>query len=375
MRSLSDIRIVAWVAVFVSLLSGPAFGLTNITVTSSPYSAKPDDGTNDAPAFTSALNAIAAAGGGTLSVPCGNYDFTSKVTVDLHAANVTILGDGAGITTIRCASNNTDGVFLFNNTSSGSQLTLKDFTIEAHQLGGTGVAVYNPTLSTNAICSLRMDDVVIAPAVDQVQYFTIQVDATNLTAPVFYNVMAYAATRDVGVAMTGFRVINADSPTFEQTYSKHIATGYLVSGVRGKADFYRSYTSDVLLGYDLTAAVTNATLSMRHFHSGAYEQGLDITGFGQVEILEHMCFGPGTLPAGVSQFHDQVFTDCSNVYIKGTIYHAMFDYPRTMISLRGTTHDVYIESCLFNAHGTVLEQDPDVRGVVMIGCHDNSQNR
>lgn len=357
------------ISVFL-LASASAFAL-NLKVTDSPYRAVADDGRNDSAAFASALNAIVAAGGGTLSVPCGNYDFTNKVVVDLRAASVTIAGDGASISIIRCATNNTGGVFLFTNSNNGNQLTLKDFTIEAYQLGGTAIADFNPSLSTNAICSLRMDDVTILPATDQVNYFTVQVDASNLKSPVFYNVLAYAAIRE-NYNMEGFRIATADSPTFDQTYAKHIAIGYHVAGMRGAANFIRSYTSDVGLGYSLAAATTNATLSMRHFHSGAYEQGLAISGFGQVEILEHMCYAPGTPPTG--SFLDQVFTDCANVSIKGTIYHPQFDYPRTLISLKGNTHDVSIENCLFNAHGTVLAQDPGVRGVIMVGCHDNTGN-
>ncbi|MEI6195685.1 MAG: hypothetical protein WCS42_15300 [Verrucomicrobiota bacterium] len=368
-------RIVRWwaggaAACFLSI--GSAFAL-DITVTSSPYNAVAEDGRDDSTAFRNALNAIVAAGGGTLSVPCGNYDFTNKVTVDLHAAAVTIAGDGANVSVIRCATNNTSGVFLFTNSNNENQLTMKDFTIEADQLGGTAIADYNPSLSTNAICSLRMDDVNILPATDQVQYFTTTVDASNLKSPVFYNVIA-AASIQVGYNMEGYHIANVDSPTFEQTYAKHHAIGYHLTGMRGAANFYRSYTSDVGLGYSLAATTTNATLSMRHFHSGAYQQGLDISGFGQVEILEHMCYGPGNGNTLAGQFLDQVFTDCANVNIKGTIYNPPADIPRTMISLRGNTHDVYIENCVFRTRGTVLAQDPSVHGVIMVGCEDDTKD-
>jgi len=369
MRHRAGMRAMARIAILILLAAGSAFAL-NVTVTNSPYSAVPDDGLDDSAAFASALNDIVADGGGTLAVPCGNYDFTNKVTVDLHAAAVTIAGDGAAVSVLNCTSNNTDGVFLFNNTDSCNQLTLKDFTIEAEQLGGTAIAVFNPSLSTAAICSLSMQNVTIMPAVDQVNYFTCHVDAANLKSPVFYNVVAAAAIR-IGYTMTAYRIATVDSPVFEQTYVKHADVGYRLTGIQGAANFYRAYCSDTRFGYDLAATpAQTATLRMRHFHSGAYDQGINVSDFDQVEILEHMSYA-GDVTSTI--FLDQVFTDCANVNIKGTIFHAMVRIPRTMISLKGTTHDVFIEDNIFNGRGTAVGQDSTVRGVLMVGCHDNSQ--
>jgi len=356
------------VTLLALLLASSAFGL-DITVTNAPYNAKPEDGLNDSAAFTSALDAIADAGGGTLSVPCGNYDFTNKVTVDLHAANVTILGDGASISIINCASNNTDGVFFFNNTGDGSQLALKDFTINTYGSGGTGIKIINSSFSANAICSLLMDDVNIMPDVEGEDYFDCQVDASNLKAPVFFNCILTANIRSNGYDHTGIRITSVDSPSFDNTYVKHTAHGYLLTGMTGAANFLRSYTSDVDIGYELSAVPDASTsVSMRHFHSGGYVKGIDLDSFDQVEVLEHMSF-QGNENAVV----DQTFTDCANVKIEGCIYHPGFDVPRTAIYLKGGTHDVYVANCLFNIKGIPLAQDSTVKGVTMIGCHDHTQ--
>ena len=61
MRRYEGMRVATRIVTLVWLITGSAFGLTNITVTSSPYNAKSDDGLNDSAAFTSALNAIADA--------------------------------------------------------------------------------------------------------------------------------------------------------------------------------------------------------------------------------------------------------------------------------------------------------------------------
>ena len=355
------------------LLAAGSASALNITVTNAPYSAKPDDGTNDAPAFISALNDIADAGGGTLTVPCGNYDFTNKVTVDLHAATVIIAGDGADVTTFRCTSNNTDGIFLFNNTSGENQLTLKDFAIEANQFGGTAIGVFNPSLSTNAICSLRMDNVNMNSAAGTECYFIRQVDAANLKSPVFFNVLPSAGWYVDGLYLECFHIENVDSPTFDQTYTRHTSAGYKLTGMRGAANFVRSYASGTEYPFTLHAVPgAGATLSMRQFHSSGAELNIDASNFDRIDILQHLCYAGGTKGLPI---YDYVFTDCANVTVRGTIFHVTVPVPRTMIWLKGTTHDVHIANCIFRSDGAmVLQQDPDVRGVSMVGCFDKTAN-
>jgi|GEM_PF-2361664 len=370
MRRCTGMGVLARVATLVLLAGGSVFAL-DITVTNATYGATPDDGTNDAPAFISALNAIADAGGGTLTVPCGNYDLTNKVTVDLHAATVVIAGDGADVTTFRCTSNNTDGVFLFNNNSGENQLTLKDFTIEANQFGGTAVGVFNPSLSTNPICSLRMDNVVINPATGTKCYFIRQVDAANLKSPVFFNVLPSAGLDLPSLYMEGFHIENVDSPTFDQTYTRHISAGYTLTGMRGAANFIRAYASGTAYPFTLQAVPgAGATLSMRHFHSSGATVNINAFNFDRIDILQHLCYADGR--KGVPNF-DYIFTDCANVTVRGTIFHVTVSVPHTMISLKGTTHNVHIANCIFRSAGaTVLQQDPEVRGVSMVGSFDVS---
>jgi len=372
MRRCTGMGVLARFATLVWLAGGSVFAL-DITVTNATYGATPDDGTNDAPAFASALNDIADAGGGTLTVPCGNYDFTNKVTVDLHAATVIIAGDGADVTTFRCTSNNTDGVFLFNNTSGENQLTLKDFAIEANQFGGTAIGVFNPSLSTNPICSLRMDNVNMNSAVGTECYFIRQVDAANLKSPVFFNVLPSAGWYVTGLYMEGFHIENVDSPTFDQTYTRHTSAGYTLTGMRGAANFVRSYASGTEYPFILHAVPgAGATLSMRQFHSSGAERNIDASNFDRIDILQHLCYAGGTKGLPI---YDYIFTDCANVTVRGTIFHVTVSVPRTIISLKGTTHDVHIADCIFRATGaTILQQDPDVRGVSMVGCFDKTAN-
>ena len=53
MKPHSSMRIAVQAMMMVFLVAGSAFGLTNITVTSSPYNAVPEDGLNDSAAFGS----------------------------------------------------------------------------------------------------------------------------------------------------------------------------------------------------------------------------------------------------------------------------------------------------------------------------------
>ena len=176
---------IARIAILILLAAGSAFALLDVAVTNSPYSAVPDDGLNDSVAFSNALKAIVAADGGTLTVPCGNYHFTNQITVNLAATTVTMRGDGTGVSIIHSA--NTNGLFLFNNTSSSNQLTITGITFTADQPGaGTAVQVSNPSLTTAPVTNLLMD-VFNFMSLNTNCYFVHHIVATNLQQPQFIN--------------------------------------------------------------------------------------------------------------------------------------------------------------------------------------------
>jgi len=79
---------------FVPSLSRNAFGATSIELNLRDFAAAGDGVTNDGPAFQAALDALAAAGGGTLFIPEGKYAITTPVSKNFTglASAITIKG-------------------------------------------------------------------------------------------------------------------------------------------------------------------------------------------------------------------------------------------------------------------------------------------
>lgn len=108
---------------------GPSFSLTDAA-----FGGIPGDGMGDSGAFAIAVDSLAAAGGGTLRVPPG--DFTADSQYVLDADNVTLVfEEGAKLT----ATTSLSGVLLV----SGDNCTLRGVTIDGDDAANEGVRVSN----------------------------------------------------------------------------------------------------------------------------------------------------------------------------------------------------------------------------------------
>jgi len=362
MRSAIRIILLVW------LITGSAFAQLNITVTNSPYGAKPDDGVNDSTAFASALNDIVSAGGGTLSVPCGNYHFTSRITVDLGGKSVAIRGAGNGVSIIHCA--NTNGLFWFNNTSSSNQLTVTDLTLMADQTGGTALQVDNPSLTTNNICSLYMEHVFFDALILDTSYFTHHIAATKLQQPQFINV--FIDNGIVGSCIDGFRIDGVNAPFFDQCYAK--ACGGInvhLTNAKGNIVLQRMYAKNAdHAGIEINCIPDEeSSVTLTNPHTNAGVEGIHIVNADHVSLLEGMAYWNFTVP----NYADYIMENCTDVTITGCHFNQAVlgdAIGRVMIYLKGATKNVVIQNIVFNGAATRVQQDTDVTGVSIKGILD-----
>lgn len=352
-------------ALLLLLTAGSAFAL-DVVVTAPPYNAVPDDGLDDRAAFAGALNAIVADGGGTLTVPCGNYHFTDRITVDLAATAVTMRGDGTGVSIVHCA--NTNGLFWFNNTGNGNQLTITGITFTADQTGGTAVQVDNPSLSSEPICNLKMD-IFNFMALTTNSYFAHHILATNLQQPQFINFFIDNGIR--GPSIDGINIDGVNSPTFDHGYTRSVGTGICLANATGHVLDTRVYQVGVDTGLWVNASsATNCTVTMKNCHTNPQWKAVHIIGASQVDLFEGMAY--------VSQvdhpYTDYTLENCTNVSVQGCNFHQVFFADsswRTMIHLKGATSGVLIKNVIFNGAGatnsaTAIRQDPGVTGVTNV---------
>ena len=82
------------------------------------------DGTDDNVEIQAAIDAVVAAGGGTVLVKAGTYSLTASLT--LTASNVRIIGEGMGVTNLVCAASMTGDTpaIAIGNSATGSDLSL-----------------------------------------------------------------------------------------------------------------------------------------------------------------------------------------------------------------------------------------------------------
>jgi hypothetical protein len=117
------------------------------TVASSAGADFSTDGIDDDIQIQAAIDAVVAAGGGTVLLKAGTYSLTS--TLRLTASNVRIIGEGMGVTNLVCAASvtgNTPAISVGNDTT-GSDLSLAASTAA----GASSIALTSAHTATFSI--------------------------------------------------------------------------------------------------------------------------------------------------------------------------------------------------------------------------------
>lgn len=109
------------------------------------YGATPAGSADDAPAFQAAFDALAAAGGGRLFIPAGNYMFNSQVTVTGDNATGARLLTIQGEPGVQLYVNNSNGLFKMTYTTRSQQVNIHDLTMIAYRdNAGTAIEITSP---------------------------------------------------------------------------------------------------------------------------------------------------------------------------------------------------------------------------------------
>lgn len=142
-----------------------------IDVTQPPYSAttSTSPGTDNGPAFRSAITALLAAGGGTLYIPSGSYRFTTAIVISgASQGSLIIQGDGphqqgatGGTDLVWLGTGSTDAITV-NGGSSGTHFVLRDLALSGGvpPISSVGTTNHNGvTLASPESCLI--DDVLV----------------------------------------------------------------------------------------------------------------------------------------------------------------------------------------------------------------------
>ena len=154
------------------------------------FGAVADDGRDDSAAFQSALDTLAAAGGGVLHIPPGDWHFSRRVSAALNGGAVLIRGSGQGVS--RLIGDNPDGILSLRDETCLWQVTIRDLSLAAARpAAGVAIEVTSPQRGARNYRTLTMRDVDIrGDGLPTTNHFTIGVNATGQWRPLFENVIA-----------------------------------------------------------------------------------------------------------------------------------------------------------------------------------------
>ena len=359
-----------YLAVILALFLSQSMAARIVSV--ADFGAIRNDGFSDSQAFSAAFTTVVADGGGSVLVPSGEYQFDSMITVDLKSAQVELRGEGTG--TSRIVSANTNGIVWFNNTANDNQLIIRNISFVSGLSGaGTALQINNPLLCTNeSICSLLMENVLLAPPDWTTNYFNRVIYTSFLQSPRFINVLAngpYGSDAPDLPTESGFRINFGNNLYFENCYSKNKKVGYLLGNISGTVVFDRCNAVDVYTGVVVNCiGAADSSVTNMNFHINARVSGMEIRNADHVSVLYGAPYwDPRDVP-----YTDITVENCADVKIAGNVFHVNnTNPPRTQIYLKGTTSGVLIKNNIFNAPGTRVKQDSGVSNVTVIENIDN----
>ena len=126
-----------------------------VSVKDAPYNAKGDGVTNDTAAIQAAINAVSAAGGGTVLVPAGNYRLNSGLTY--NGNNLTIEGEGPRATRFTSTFATGDIIRIGNGTANPDNVTLTGFAMSSTVARTSGAAIVLQNTFNCAVRDFRLD--------------------------------------------------------------------------------------------------------------------------------------------------------------------------------------------------------------------------
>lgn len=206
------------------------------------FGAVADDITDDAPAFTSALQYLVSIGGGALYVPQGVYRIKSRLTVTCPAQqHIVIYGDGRYVSTLDFSTGATLGINFQSTSVTANQLPTFQVTnlglITSKQNAGTAINVdYASDLNLDA--SVYFADLLIAQNIDRPSdsgsdygYWTTGIECTNARNGEVRNVHAYGEMNLLPNSSAGI-LIDGESTAFVVSDSLFLefTTGIRASG-------------------------------------------------------------------------------------------------------------------------------------------------
>ncbi|MBM4082917.1 MAG: hypothetical protein FJ278_24635, partial [Planctomycetes bacterium] len=286
---------------------GEAEGKRKFAVTD--YGAVGDGKADDSAAFQKAMDALAAAGKGVLHVPAGDYRIGSRVSVEVTAAGICVMGDGQGVS--KLLGDNADGILRIRDEWCKSQVTIRDVSFLAAREGaGAAIEVSSPPRGVRNYRTLLVQNVEIRGlGLPTRLYFDYGIKAIAQWRPLFHNVI-FSGVLDPALnqdlsdssplhkSVCGIQADFCYAPSFQHCYVWNAHTGYrIVSEGRpeGPEDsaFYRSNAVGCRVGIDVSTPIPEPQLVIESCHINCRDVGIRLNKRKFFHITGNLMYGGG----------------------------------------------------------------------------------
>lgn len=344
------------------------------------FGAVPNDGRDDSAAFQKAVDALASAGHGRLSIPAGDYHIRRPVKADVKEWRVTIEGDGQGVTRIFCTSN--QGLFRFGSASRGSQMTVRDLSLMAPRAGaGVALEIVMPEGGNQHNRSLIVENVEIRGVDPARDYFDDGILALGQWRPIFTNVV-FSGPYGPGVkdrysedsvayrARCGISADGSYAPAFRHCYVWSAQTGYSVRTDKrpGPEDaaFHRCFAVSCRVGIDIFTWGHEPQLVIDSCHINCRDVGIRIAGRKFFQLVNNLLYNDD-FESVAPGYVDIELANCQGGVITGNIFHQPGNRSRTMLHVDSRIRNLIVSDNIFNARGSAIRVDDGGQGLITRG--------
>lgn len=234
--------------------SSPAVLSRNVTKTVGASNADyVTDGTADDVEIQAAINAVAAAGGGTVFIKAGNYNLTASITI--NTSNVIIRGDGFA-TRLRFAGQTVGTAIKMADTTQRQYIQIRDLRISNTGTANTGTAIDMGHFATS-----RLENVIIDG---------VNVGITISTIDAFYNYLENIRVAIGGAGAVGILISNgANENTVMRAriVTDASSTGVVLNNAHACGLYEVDVETGALIGIDVQDSAHDTTIYSPYLES------------------------------------------------------------------------------------------------------------
>lgn len=316
---------------------------------------------NDSKAIADVIQLAIVNGGGEVFFPQGTYFVDRLIHIRADKANVSIVGEGMGVTVFQ--QQNYDGVFYFETEGAGSYIEFSDFSIfTALTNCGTGIECNLTGGQMPNSRTLRMENVEIRGSSVEKANYHYGYRMKNHYMPYFENVL-FAGPFGAGISnnkdnrtsplykcQIAMDVEGSVAPVFRYCYMWASNIGFHLRSVTKSFHFYNCFGVEDRIGILAEGSDENVSGVIDGGHHNSRDYAVYLKAAENVKITNMLLYNEdvGDVAEG---FIDLYLSESKNILVSNTVFHYNGHSKRINILVDGCSKNISIINNIFNAKG------------------------